>query len=60
MHDETAAERLDEIAEILAIGLMRLRTRKSSQLSADAGECSLDVAGHQSGHVDPESLENAR
>ena len=27
----TAAERLDEVAEILAAGLIRLRARKSSQ-----------------------------
>jgi hypothetical protein len=30
---------------------MRLRTRKSSGISADGGENSLDVAGHQSGHA---------
>ena len=47
----TAAERLDEVAEILAAGLMRLRARQSSPLSADFGESSLDCAGHQSGHA---------
>ena len=40
-------ERLSEIAEILAIGLMR----KSSQISPDGGESSLDCAGTQSGHA---------
>lgn len=48
----SAAERLDEIAEILAAGLMRLRARKSSPLSAPGGESLLDCAGHQSSHAD--------
>jgi hypothetical protein len=51
MQDETASERLDEIAEILALGLMRLKARKSSSLSAPGGESSLDCAAHQSGHA---------
>lgn len=46
------AERLSEIAEILAAGLMRLWTRKSSQISPDGGESLLDCHGHQSGHAD--------
>jgi hypothetical protein len=46
-----SAERLDEISEILAAGLMRLRVRKSSPLSADCGESSLDCAARQSGHA---------
>ena len=44
-------ERLDEVAEILAAGLSRLRSRQSSALAADAGESSLDCAGDQSGHT---------
>jgi hypothetical protein len=51
------AERLAEIAEILATGLMRLRARQSSHLSPDCGESSLDCPGNQSGHADPGSLE---
>ena len=47
----TPAERLDEIAEILAAGLMRLRARQSSRLSADCGESSLDFSPDQSGHA---------
>jgi hypothetical protein len=47
----TAAERLDEIAEILAAGLTRLCSRQSSQISADLGESSVDCAAHQSGHA---------
>jgi hypothetical protein len=43
-------ERLDEIAEILAAGLTRLRSRQSSSQSADFGDSSLDCAAAQSGH----------
>ena len=48
----SAAERLDEIADILAAGLIRLRARQSSPLSPDCGESSLDCPAHQSGHAD--------
>ena len=47
----SAAERLDEVAEILAAGLTRLRARQSSALPADFGESSLHCAGDQSGHA---------
>jgi hypothetical protein len=47
----SAAERLDEIAEILATGLMRLRARKSSPLSRDPGESSLDFSADQRSHA---------
>ncbi|MEW5729608.1 MAG: hypothetical protein AB1918_17390 [Pseudomonadota bacterium] len=47
----TAAERLDEVAEILAAGLIRLKARKSRRLSADFGESRLDFMAPQSGHV---------
>ena len=47
----SAAERLDEIADILAAGLIRLRERKSTPLSRDRGESSLDFSPDQSGHV---------
>jgi hypothetical protein len=46
----SADQRLSEIAEILAAGLMRLQARQSSRLSADRGECSVDCAAQQSGH----------
>jgi hypothetical protein len=49
----TAPERLDEIAEILALGAMRLIARKSSRLSAAYGETSLDFTPEQSGHAKP-------
>jgi len=57
----TAAERLDEIAYILAAGLIRLRARKSTPLSRDRGESSLDFSPDQSGHVVvPDSVGDAR
>jgi len=48
----TPAERLAEVADILAAGLMRLRARKSTPLSPHSGESSLDCPGHQSSHAD--------
>lgn len=47
----TAAERLDEVAEILAAGLQRALARQSSAQSADLGESSLDCPGDRSGHA---------
>ena len=44
----TAAERLDEVAEILAAGAMRLMARKSSRLSADRGDSSVDFTAERS------------
>lgn len=46
----TAAERLAELAGILATGLVRLRAPKSSRLSADRGEGCLDFPEHRSRH----------
>jgi hypothetical protein len=46
-----AAERLAEIAKLLAAGLMRLRSRQSSDLSRRFGESSLDCVPYQSGHA---------
>jgi hypothetical protein len=51
------AERLSEIAEILAVALMRVQARKSSRISADFGESSLALPGHQRGHANPDSPE---
>jgi hypothetical protein len=44
-------ERLDEVATLLAAGLMRLHARQSSSLPANCGESLLDCPGHQSGHA---------
>jgi hypothetical protein len=45
------AERLAEIVEILAAGVVRRRARQSSPLLPPPGESSLDCAGDQSGHA---------
>jgi len=44
----TASERLDEIAEILAAAAMRLMARKSSRISADRGDRSVDFTAERS------------
>jgi len=49
----STGERLDEIAEILAAGLMRLRVRQSTPLSGAVGDCSLDRPARQRGHANP-------
>jgi hypothetical protein len=48
----TPAERLAELGQILALGLMRLHARKSSRLSADCGESSVDFLPNRSTHAD--------
>jgi hypothetical protein len=58
--DISTDERLGEIADILATGLIRLQARKSSKLSRACGESSLDCAAHQSGHALVNSLEHVR
>ncbi|TAN64036.1 MAG: hypothetical protein EPN20_08865 [Magnetospirillum sp.] len=44
----TAAERLDEVAEILAAGVQRLVARKSTRLSAERGDSSVDFTANRS------------
>lgn len=39
-----------ELAEILAAGLIRNHARKSSQISPDSGEISLDISPAESSH----------
>ena len=46
----TTAERLAELASILAAGLIRLRARQSRKLSADRGDSCLDFPQPRSGH----------
>ena len=48
----TADERIAELGELLALGLMRLKARKSSRLSADPGDSSVDFLPDQSAHAD--------
>jgi hypothetical protein len=47
----TAADRLAELGQILAAGLMRLHARKSSLLSTDQGDSSVDFLPDRSGHA---------
>jgi hypothetical protein len=54
---DDSEERLIEICEILAAGLMRLETRKSSGISAETGESPLHFMPDQSGHANPVSPE---
>ena len=47
-----AAERIDEIARILAAGLMRVHAQKSRPLSSQNGESCFDLSPHQRGHAE--------
>jgi hypothetical protein len=51
MVPDDSSERLDEIAEMLAAGLMRLRARKSSGLLPAGADFSLGSLAQQSGAV---------
>jgi hypothetical protein len=51
---------LNEIAEILAAGLMRLQARKSSVKSADFGDSSLHFSPDRSGHPEGFPSENGQ
>jgi hypothetical protein len=46
----TAAERLREIGEILAAGILRLKARESAGDVVDRGETSLDFPAHRRVH----------
>lgn len=47
----TPKERLAEVCALLAAGLLRLRARQSSELSAPTGESSLPFSPDRSGHA---------
>lgn len=47
-------ERRAELCRLLALGLVRLRARQSSELSARTGESSLHYTPGQSGHATPQ------
>jgi hypothetical protein len=53
----SGSDRIAEVAEILALGLMRLRARKSSELSRHKGESSLHFRAEESGRGVPEILQ---
>ena len=44
-------ERLAEVCELLARGVVRLRARQSTKLSEPGGECWLDFPPGRSGHA---------
>lgn len=46
-------ERRAELCRLLALGLVRLRARQSSDLSGAIGESSLPFRAHRSGHATP-------
>jgi hypothetical protein len=47
----TPTERLAELGRVLAAGLIRMKARQSSALSADRGESSVDFSPPKSGHA---------
>ncbi len=49
----SSKERLAEVTRTLALGLIRLRARQSSQLSELAGESCLHFPPDRSGHAKP-------
>jgi hypothetical protein len=59
-HRARAAERIDEISEILAAGVMRLMALKSSQISQSIKENSLDILAAESGHASRRRIRNTR
>ncbi|MFZ1413271.1 MAG: hypothetical protein WAS73_01645 [Defluviicoccus sp.] len=46
----TAAERLEEIAAILAAGLLRLKARESARAAGDRGDVCLAIPARPSRH----------
>jgi hypothetical protein len=46
-------ERLAEVSRILALGVIRLRARQSTEVSVLAGESSLHFPPGRSGHAKP-------
>lgn len=50
---ENTSQRVADIAEILAAGLIRLSARKSSGKRSESGDSSLDLPAIKSGHPKP-------
>lgn len=48
---DEARERIAEIGELLALGVIRLRARQSTSLSARTGESFVDCLPTPSGHA---------
>ena len=49
----TPAERLDEIAEILAAGILRVRSLLRAPQGSTAEQVRVDFSPYRSGHVTP-------
>ena len=56
----TPSERLAELGRILTAGLIRMKAGKSSPLSPNTGESSVDYAPPKSGHATRNSRSTTR
>jgi hypothetical protein len=56
----TPAERLDEIAEILAAGILRLRARLSAPPGSTGEQFRVDFSPDRSGHARPSGQRRRR
>jgi hypothetical protein len=56
----TPVERLDEIAEILATGIIRVRARLRAPQGSTAEQVSVDFSARRSGHVRPSGQRRRR
>jgi hypothetical protein len=56
----TPAERLDEIAEILATGILRARARLRAPRGSTAEQVRVDFSPDRSGHVAPSGRRRRR
>jgi hypothetical protein len=55
----SSGERRAELVRLLALGLIRLRVRQSSELSDPTGESSLHFPPDRSGHAKPQRRRKA-
>jgi hypothetical protein len=56
----TPAERLDEIAEILAAGILRVRAHLRAPQGSTAEQVRVDFSPDRSGHVTPSGIRRRR
>jgi len=56
----TPAERLDEIAEILAAGILRVRARLRTLKGSTTEQVRVDFSPRRSGHVAPSGKRRRR
>jgi hypothetical protein len=55
-----ASERLDEVAEILAAGIIRVRARLRAPQGSTAEQVSVDFSPRRSGHARPSGQRRRR